>query len=88
MKDYEFIINVINQATEYRLAELFYKICPNNIIYIKEEDKFFTWYNNKWNEEVKKIGSFSRLLIKSQLTKIFVIITLKYVILENINLKT
>jgi hypothetical protein len=71
MKDYEFIINVINQATEYRLAELFYKICPNNIIYIKEEDKFFTWYNNKWNEEVKKIGSFSRLLIKSQLTKIF-----------------
>ena len=71
MENYEFIINVINQATEYRLAELFYKICPDNIIYIKEEDKFYTWFNNKWNEEVKKIGSFSRILIKSQLTKIF-----------------
>jgi phage/plasmid-associated DNA primase len=71
MENYEFIINVINQGTEYRLAELFYKICPNNIIYIKEDDKFYTWFNNKWNKEVKTIGSFSRLLIKSQLTKIF-----------------
>jgi len=71
MENYEFIINVINQATEYRLAELFYKICPNNIIYIKEENNFYTWFNNKWNAEVKTIGSFSRLLIKSQLTKIF-----------------
>jgi phage/plasmid-associated DNA primase len=71
MENYEFIINVINQATEYRLAELFYKLCPDRIVYIKEEDKIYTWFNNKWNGEVRKIGSFSRLLIKSQLTKIF-----------------
>jgi len=70
MENYEFIINVINQATEYRLAELFYKICPDRIVYIKEDNKFFTWFNNKWNEEVITIGSFCRLLIKSQLTKI------------------
>jgi phage/plasmid-associated DNA primase len=70
MENYDLLQKTLDAITEYKLADLFYNICPNNIIYIKEEDKFYTWFNNKWNQEVKKIGSFSRLLIKSQLTKI------------------
>jgi phage/plasmid-associated DNA primase len=69
MKHYDLLQKTLDVITEYKLADLFYNICPDRIVYVKEEDKFYTWFNNKWNEEVKKIGSFCRLLINSQLTK-------------------
>ena len=70
MKHYDLLQKTLDAITEYKLADLFYNICPDRIVYVKEEDKFYTWFNDKWNEEVKKIGSFCRKLINSQLTKI------------------
>lgn len=70
MKYYEEILKVMDSSTELKLAELFYKICDDRIIYLKDEDKFYTWYNNKWNEEVKKNGSYCRRLINYKLSKI------------------
>lgn len=69
MKYYDILKKTINSVTEYKLAELYYNVCPDRIVYIKEQDKFYTWYNKKWNEEVKKTGSYSRRLIKYILTK-------------------
>lgn len=69
MKHYDILKKTINQATEYKLADLYYNICPDRIVYVKEEDKFYTWYNDKWNEEVKKSGSYCRRLINTILTK-------------------
>lgn len=69
MKHYNILKRAIDQATEYKLADLYYNICPDRIVYVKEQDKFYTWYNNKWNEEVKKTGSYCRRLINLILTK-------------------
>jgi len=70
MKHYGDIEKVVDTTTEFKLAELFNKICDDRIVYIKDEDKFYTWYNNKWNEEVKKNGSYCRRLINHKLSKI------------------
>lgn len=62
---------VIKKCTEFGIAELFDILCGDKIVYVKDENQFYTWCNNKWNKEDLKTGNFAKLLISTELCYYF-----------------
>jgi len=57
-------------VTEKYFAELFVFL-SKDIIYVKNDDNFYTWLNNRWNKEDKKIGYYARQLYSRTLYNYF-----------------
>jgi len=67
-KDIKFCCNENIPDTYYAFLYEFLK--PNNTLYIKEDDKYYTWINDKWIKENEK-GAYLRSNIIETLTDYF-----------------
>jgi len=63
-------IEICSCVTEKYLAEVFDYI-SKDIIYIKNDDNFYTWINGRWNKDDKKYGNYARQLISKTLYNYF-----------------
>jgi len=62
---------VIKETSDYGIAELFDILCGEKIVYVKDENQFYTWCNNKWNKEDIKVGNYAKLLLSTELCDYF-----------------
>jgi len=67
-KNIDFCCDDNTPDTYYAFLYEFLK--PNNTLYIKEDDKYYTWINNKWIKENEK-GAYLRSNIIETLTNYF-----------------
>ena len=67
-KDIKFCCDQNTPDTYYAFLYEFLK--PNNTLYIKEDDKYYTWINDKWIKENEK-GAYLRSNIIETLTNYF-----------------
>ena len=67
-KDINFCCDQNTPDTYYAFLYEFLK--PNNTLYIKDDDKYYTWINNKWIKENEK-GAYLRSNIIETLTNYF-----------------